>query len=71
MESIWRAWEHLRLEPALGVSTWWLNLTDPHMHGLMDKEVPFKKCAYAGHKPRRAPGLAELPRTEPEAGIFE
>ncbi|MDF9749621.1 DUF4913 domain-containing protein [Arthrobacter sp. ES3-54] len=24
MEAIWRAWEHLRLEPALGVSTWWL-----------------------------------------------
>lgn len=70
MEAIWRAWEHLRLEPALGVSTWWLNHADPHMRVLMDKEGPFKKCAYDGHKPPRTPGLAALPHTEPEAGIF-
>lgn len=31
MESIWRAWEHLRLEPVLGISTWWWNHADPHM----------------------------------------
>jgi hypothetical protein len=42
MEPIWRAWEHLRLEPALGISTWWLNHADPHMRVLMDKENPFK-----------------------------
>jgi len=48
MESIWRAWEHLRLEPARGISTWWLNHADPHMRILMDKEGPFKKCAYDG-----------------------
>jgi hypothetical protein len=70
MESIWRAWEHLRLEPALGISTWWLNHADPHMRVLMDKEGPFKKCAYDGHKPPRSLGLASLPHTEPEAGIF-
>jgi hypothetical protein len=70
MESIWRAWEHLRLEPALGISTWWLNHADPHMRVLMDKEGPFKKCAYDGHKPPRTPGLAALPHTGPEAGIF-
>ncbi|MEY9776315.1 DUF4913 domain-containing protein [Arthrobacter sp. MW3 TE3886] len=33
MEAIWRAREHLRPEPALGVSTWWLNHADPHMRG--------------------------------------
>jgi hypothetical protein len=70
MEAIWRAWEHLRLEPALGVSTWWLNHADPHMRALMDKEGPFKKCAYDGHKPPRTPGLAALPHVVPEAGIF-
>jgi hypothetical protein len=36
-ETIWWAWEHLRLEPALGLSTWWLNHADPHMRVLMDK----------------------------------
>jgi hypothetical protein len=70
MESIWRAWEHLRLEPALGISTWFLNHADPHMRVLMDKEGPFKKCAYDGHKPPRIPGRTSLPHTEPDAGIF-
>lgn len=70
MEAIWRAWEHLRLEPALGVSSWWLNHADPHMRILMDTEGPFKKCAYDGHKPP-APGKAALPHVLPEAGIFD
>ncbi|MBT1003965.1 DUF4913 domain-containing protein [Paenarthrobacter sp. DKR-5] len=71
MEAIWRAWEHLRLEPALGISVWYLNHADPHMRALMDTEGPFKKCAYDGHKSPRGPGLASLPHTEPEPGIFD
>ena len=70
MEAIWRAWEHLRLEPALGISTWWLNHADPHMRILMDKEGPFKKCAYDGHK-APTPARAALPHAIPEAGIFD
>lgn len=70
MEAIWRAWEHLRLEPALGVSTWWLNHADPHMRILMDKEGPFKKCAYDGHT-TPIPERAALPHVTPEAGIFD
>ena len=70
VEAIWRAWEHLRLEPALGVSTWWLNHADPHMRVLMDKEGPFKKCAYDGHK-APSPMKAALPHVTPEAGIFD
>lgn len=71
METIWRAWEHLRMEPALGLSTWWLNHADPHMRVLMDKEGPFKKCAYDGHKPARTPGPASLPHATPEEGLFD
>lgn len=63
MEAIWRAWEHLRTEPALGISTWWLNHADPHMRVLIDKEGPFKKCAYDGHKPPRSQLLVSLPQT--------
>jgi hypothetical protein len=70
MESIWRAWEHLRLEPALGISTWFLNHADPHMRVLMDNKGPFKKCAYDGHK-TPPPEKAVLPHTVPEAGIFD
>lgn len=36
---------------------------------LMDKEGPFKKCAYDGHKPP-VPEKAALPHVTPEAGIF-
>jgi hypothetical protein len=70
MECVWRAWEHLRLEPALGLSTWWLNHADPHMRVLMDTEGPFKKCAYDGHK-KPTPEKAALPHVVPEAGIFD
>ena len=69
MEAIWRAWEHLRMEPALGISTWWLNHADPHMRVLMDKEGPFKKCAYDGHKSPTAERTM-LPHVVPETGIF-
>ena len=70
VEAIWRAWEHLRLEPALGISTWWLNHADPHMRVLMDKGGPFKKCAFDGHKTPVRDRTA-LPHTTPEAGIFD
>jgi hypothetical protein len=70
MEAIWRAWEHLRLEPALGISSWWLNHADPHMRVLMDKEGPFKKCAYDGHK-KQTPEKSALPHVAPELGIFD
>ncbi|WP_256476785.1 DUF4913 domain-containing protein [Pseudarthrobacter raffinosi] len=46
------------------------NHADPHMRILMDKEGPFKKCAYDGHKPP-IPDKAVLPHVVPEAGIFD
>lgn len=71
MESLWRSWEYLRLEPALGVSTWFLNHAGQHMRVLMDKEGHFKKCAYDGHKIRLISGGAPLSHLEPEMGIFD
>lgn len=70
MEAIWRAWEHLRLEPALGVSTWSLNHADPHMRVLMDKDGSLQEMRLRRPQAPRAPGFAALPHTEPEAGIF-
>jgi hypothetical protein len=40
------------------------------MRVLMDKEGPFKKCAYDGHK-TPTPERAALPHLIPEAGIFD
>ena len=68
VETIWRAWEHLRAEGALGLSTWWLNHADPHMRVLMAPNGPFKKCIYDGHAAR--PELASLPHVEPEESLY-
>ncbi|MBG6181852.1 DUF4913 domain-containing protein [Arthrobacter sp. CAN_A1] len=70
VETVWRSWEHLRLEGALGLSTWWLNHADPHMRVLMAPNGPFKKCIYDGHAPRDRAELLRLPHTDPEEALF-
>lgn len=70
IETVWRAWEHLRGEGALGLSTWWLNHADPHMRVLMAPNGPFKKCIYEGHTPRDRPELLSLPHVEPDESLY-
>ncbi|NUU21886.1 MAG: DUF4913 domain-containing protein, partial [Streptomycetaceae bacterium] len=42
---LWRAFEFLRSDPALGLSTWWLHHADPHLHALMHPQYgPFVGC---------------------------
>ncbi|QCU79696.1 DUF4913 domain-containing protein (plasmid) [Citricoccus sp. SGAir0253] len=41
LEGLWRAWEHLRLDPATGMSVWFRDHADPHMAVLMDPDGPF------------------------------
>jgi hypothetical protein len=69
VECLWRAWEHLRWEPALGLSTWWLHHADPHMASLMAPNGPFKKCAYDGHN-QGSDRLKPLPHAKPAPGTF-
>ncbi|MET9605159.1 DUF4913 domain-containing protein [Streptomyces sp. NPDC006512] len=46
LSSLWLAWEQLRLEPTLGLSTWWLHHADPHLRVLMDTDLgPFAACS--------------------------
>jgi hypothetical protein len=71
MESLWRSWEHLRLEPALGISSWWLNHADPHMRVLMDTKGPFKKCAHDNRHVAPTAAKTALPHVVPESGIFD
>jgi hypothetical protein len=50
LDSIWRAWEHLRFDPALGMSNWWTHYADPNLRALMDARTgPFARCA-VGHQ---------------------
>lgn len=42
IDALWRSWEHLRLDPATGMSVWWRDHADHHMAVLMDPEGPFR-----------------------------
>ncbi|WP_328643933.1 DUF4913 domain-containing protein [Streptomyces canus] len=56
--AIWRAWENLRQDPALGLSTWFLHHCDPHMNVLLDPDGPFAGCTVKdGHTKRPYPPL--------------
>lgn len=56
LESLWRAWEHLRLDGATGMATWWKDYADPTMAVLFDPDGPFAGCsAERGHSPRHKP----------------
>ncbi|MCF2526724.1 DUF4913 domain-containing protein [Yinghuangia soli] len=42
---LWRAFEHLKQDPALGLSFWWTQHADPHLAALMDPDRgPFVLC---------------------------
>ncbi len=67
LEALWRAWEHLRLDPATGMSVWWRDHADPHMAALLAPDGPFKGCGTErGHQPRSAP----LPVSAAPVGLF-
>lgn len=65
LEALWRAWEHLRLDPATGPSVWWRDHADPHLRVLMDSTGPFSKETEI-----RASVLDPLPYEPPPAGLF-
>ena len=66
LDSVWRAWEHLRHDPATGMSNWLLHHADPHMRVLMDPVAgPFAHCANGEHV-----GLPPLTHDAPPPGLF-
>ena len=66
LHALWRAWEHLRLDPATGMSVWFSDHADHHMRVLLDAEGPFKGCTPEKHSDR----LAALPVTPPDPEVF-
>jgi hypothetical protein len=67
LEALWRAWEHLRLDPATGMSVWFRDHADHHMAVLLNADGPFKGCSKdKGHGER----LPALPLTAPPEGLF-
>lgn len=68
LEALWRAWEHLRLDPATGMSSWWRDHADYHMRILMDPDGPFS--AVEASEENTCKKGAPLPYTPPPAGMF-
>ena len=64
LEALWRSWEHLRLDPATGMSVWLRDHADHHLGVLWDTEGPFAKST---HQAR--PG-EPLPYASPPEGLF-
>lgn len=67
LESLWRAWEHLRQDAATGLSVWFRDHADHHMTILLDADGPFKGCD--DHHSDRP--LDPLPHDPPPEGMFE
>lgn len=68
LEALWRAWEHLRLDPSMGMSVWWRDHADHHMAILMDPDGPFAD-AIDGERNTCKRG-EPLPYIAPPAGTF-
>ncbi|MGI5217505.1 DUF4913 domain-containing protein [Nocardia sp. CA-290969] len=67
LQAVWRAWEHLRQDPATGLSVWFLDHADPHMAVLLNPRGPFKYCSVRnGHKEMLEP----LPTVTPPDGLL-
>ncbi|MFD3698922.1 DUF4913 domain-containing protein [Streptomyces sp. NPDC058646] len=50
LSALWLAWEHLRHDSGLGMTTWWIQHADPHLRILMDpQQGPFAACSPKGH----------------------
>jgi Domain of unknown function (DUF4913) len=67
LESLWRAWEHLRQDAATGLSVWFRDHADHHMTILLDADGPFKGCD-GRHSDRP---IEELPHDPPPEGMFD
>jgi Domain of unknown function (DUF4913) len=67
LDAMWRAWEHLRLDAATGLSVWFRDHADHHMTVLLDANGPFKGCD-ATHSDRP---LEPLPHEPPPPGTFQ
>lgn len=69
LEALWRAWEHLRLDPSTGMSVWWRDHADHHMAVLMDPEGKFAAASH--YNGVNGAGKGEpLPYEPPPAGLL-
>jgi len=65
---LWRTWEVLRLDPAVGMGTWFRDHLDPQMHILLGPDGPFSACEVEGDRAHNPP--PELPVQPAPAGYW-
>lgn len=68
LEALWRAWEHLRQDPALGMSVWLRDHVDPHMAVLLSPDGPFATTGY--DEGSKSDDEGNLPYSSPPVGMF-
>ena len=51
LEALWRSWESLRLDPAVGMATWLTNYLDPLLAALVSRSGTFAQCQPDRHSP--------------------
>lgn len=64
LEAMWRAWEALRHEPAVGISNWLRDHADHHMSVLLSPHGPFARSL------DEAKASDPLPYSPPPNGLF-
>jgi hypothetical protein len=54
LESLWRAWEVLRLDPGLGMAAWFTQHLDAQLPVLLGRSGPFAQCTVRRHSAKPA-----------------
>lgn len=49
LEALWRSWEALRLDSALGIATWLTSYLDPQLAALLARSGTFSQCSLSRH----------------------
>lgn len=72
LDALWRAWEHLRLDPTTGMSVWFRDHAEHHMSVLLDPHGPFAAAGMGENRVNTndSDKGAELPYTAPPEGLY-
>jgi hypothetical protein len=65
---LWRAWEHLRLDPTTGMAVWYRDYAMPLMGYVINPQGPFMGCNEDHHA---KPPLKPLPTEPVPEGLFD
>lgn len=58
LTALWRSWEALRRDEALGMATWLTHYLDPQLAALLARTGPFAQCSLDRHTDQRGLDLA-------------